>query len=553
MKRLIPICTISFLLLLPQIGKAATSTVTDPGQRFLEEQKRQRDEQLMEKPPAQVEVPSLPTPEVTDKKETCFQIDIITLKGATLLPMKQQMLLFAPYVHLCIGLKEINNLIHDITNRYIAMGYVTTRAYIPPQNLQSKTLELVIVEGKVESLQMNHPEALKDKAQLASAFPSVKGSILNLKDIEQGLDQINRLPSNNATMKIWPGDTSGDSRVVIDNTPQDALRSTVAYDNYGQKNTGIRRVHAGIEKDNLIGINDTFSFNYIGSLDTNALAMSASVPYGYWTFSYDGSYSEYLSIIDDSSELFGRSYNHNLTVNRVVYRGQENKLSLEGIVNVKDSTRLINDALLSPQPLTVGRIGIIDNLRTENAVWNFDAHYSEGFAALGAISDAPGLASDSPRAEFKKIDGGITLYKPLSFANLRSTIRGQYSLDSLYSSEQISIGDNSTVRGYTGSVASGDSGLYNQNELSFTLPTTFAAIIPFGLGKDIVPYSYIDGGYTKLKTAHEYTYLTGAGVGIRFNSKRFSSDVSFALPLTASNSVERDAYVFYFTVSYKLL
>lgn len=79
--------------------------------------------------------------------------------------------------------------------------------------------------------------------QFLTIFPGVKGSVLQLRDIEQGLDQLNRLPSNNATMRIEPGAEAGSSRVLINNVQK---RTWAAFRRGGQPgagNHGPYRVH----------------------------------------------------------------------------------------------------------------------------------------------------------------------------------------------------------------------------------------------------------------------------------------------------------------------
>jgi len=539
--------------LFPMSAYALVQPIADPGQILLEEQKRRQEEETMEKPTMTIDSSIALTRPASNRKKRCFNIDVIRLKGATIFSQNTQEAMIAPYLHSCMGMDDIDKLSQDITRQYTAKGYVTTRITIPQQNLKQGLLELIIVEGKVEEIAINNNQTATQKAEVATAFPNMKGKILNLKDVEQGLEQINRLPSNNATVTIVPGNTNGTSQILVDNTPKNTFRGTVGYDNYGQKDTGVSRFHAGIEKDNLIGINDTVAVNYTATSKTNAVALSASVPYGYWTLSYDGSYSQYSELVDNNiAALTGQAYNNNLTLNRVIYRDSNNKVSLETILNHSDETRNINDTALTPAELTVIRLGALDLLHTGNTVWNFDAHYSQGLSSLGAIHDADNLPTDAPRAQFKKIDGSISLSQPLSFATFHSTVHGQYSFDSLYNNEQLTLGDVTTVRGFTDNLVTGDSGLYNQNELDFPLSSSLAAGVPFHLGHNLQPYMYLDEGYTTSFVNHQYTTLVGSGVGVRLNTNKFIGDLSLAVPIYASNPEEKDNYGAYVSVSYKV-
>ena len=71
-----------------------------------------------------------------------------------------------------------------------------------------------MVEGRLESIELDSSAA---GVNLTTAFPFLKGKLLQLRDLEQGLDQINRLPSNRATMQLVPADEVGGTKVMIFN------------------------------------------------------------------------------------------------------------------------------------------------------------------------------------------------------------------------------------------------------------------------------------------------------------------------------------------------
>lgn len=90
--------------------------------------------------------------------------------------------------------------------------------------------------------------------------------MLQLRDIEQGLDQLNRLPSNNATMRIEPGAEAGSSRVLINNVQKRTWRLSAGVDNLGQETTGLTEYTLGFEKDNFLGCNDQFALYWTSSM-----------------------------------------------------------------------------------------------------------------------------------------------------------------------------------------------------------------------------------------------------------------------------------------------
>lgn len=96
---------------------------------------------------------------------------------------------------------------------------MTSRAYLPQQDMSKGHLQVLVVEGKLEGLKGADNSKLTDR-ELAMAFPGKSGEILNLREIEQAVDQLNRLPSNQAQMELTPGEAVGGSSVLVKNTPQ---------------------------------------------------------------------------------------------------------------------------------------------------------------------------------------------------------------------------------------------------------------------------------------------------------------------------------------------
>ena len=126
-----------------------------------------------------------------------------------------------------ISLPQINQMLNKITDLYIEKGYITSRAYMtmPQKRLKRGILEIKIVEGKLSKV-----EGL-GLGQVLTAFPFMIGGVLNLRDIEQGIDQLNRLPSNSATMDIKPDDKNEYSKLEVKNKPKGTTRLTFFTDN----------------------------------------------------------------------------------------------------------------------------------------------------------------------------------------------------------------------------------------------------------------------------------------------------------------------------------
>ena len=164
--------------------------------RLLEEQQR-RLEELRSLPGKAAQ----PAPSQRPEDVRCFDISTIELKGADSLSASDRQALLKPFIGQCLGVSQLNALLKAITDLYLARGLVTSRAYLPQQDLSSGHLQVMVVEGRLESFRTDDSSGLSER-ELAMAFPGSAGQLLNLREIEQMVDQLNRLPSNQAQMEL---------------------------------------------------------------------------------------------------------------------------------------------------------------------------------------------------------------------------------------------------------------------------------------------------------------------------------------------------------------
>ena len=114
---------------------------------------------------------------------------------------------------MCLGSKRLQHLQTLAQNIAIAKGFLTSQVYIAPQDLASGRLKLSVEPGRLGSIR--YEENQGDAASVgrisafANKFPNQSGDILNLRDLEQGLENLRRLPSVAADIRIEPGEMEG--------------------------------------------------------------------------------------------------------------------------------------------------------------------------------------------------------------------------------------------------------------------------------------------------------------------------------------------------------
>ncbi len=104
----------------------------------------------------------------------------------------------------CLGVNGLNQALDLVQNKIIADGYVTTRVLLPQQNIASGTVRVRVIPGRVDQIKFN--EGTSKRAHLWNALPMKSGELLNIRDMEQGLENFKRVPTVEADFKIQPAE-----------------------------------------------------------------------------------------------------------------------------------------------------------------------------------------------------------------------------------------------------------------------------------------------------------------------------------------------------------
>jgi hemolysin activation/secretion protein len=551
----------AYFLLIGMVGgdMLRGQVLVDPARQFLEQERQKQQQQERERPVTPLlperESPLLPAEEAEEDPEAAgFMVQRIVLKGLTVLSGQKVQAVIRRYEQQKLTLTKINSLIGELTNLLIEAGYITTRVYIPEQNIASGTLELLVVEGKIASI-THRNDSYRDHWLTWMAFPIGPGRVLRLPELEQGMDQINRVPSAKAKLTLLPGEEPGETRIVIENKPVNPFRASLGYDNFGEAASGQDRVRLGYEVDNFLSLNETTSTTFLTSRGTNALAFSQSVPLGWWTAYHSFSYSEYLVPLTTAAELFGDYIGYTTGLNCMVWRNAQHKTSVDASFTLKRSERFVNSVALEPANLSVVRTGVSHVYRPGDAAWQFDAGFSFGLPVFFAQEDAATLPSANPHHEFHKLDFAVSMYRSIwEWLDYRGTAQAQYAVQGLFSTEQFILGDVTTVRGYRGSSVTGEDGVLWRNEFLFRYPSSTGSRAGDWWVEKVQPYLFLDTGYTELKSATQGGTLAGGGVGLRWQWERFNFDATLARPLYEDGplAVERRDYEFYLTATLRV-
>ncbi|TSH85129.1 ShlB/FhaC/HecB family hemolysin secretion/activation protein [Pantoea sp. paga] len=472
----------------------------------------------------------------------CFEINQISLQQASLITPDTQKRLVAPYINQCLSLDRINQLVRAISEWYVQRGYITSRAFLTEQNLSHGTLNITVLEGKLEAIHLQGASA----RQLNMAFPTRAGLILNLRDIEQGMEQINRLRTTPVQIEIIPSTQPGYSIVNLTSTPEFPLTLGLNMDNSGQRSTGIGQLSGSLVGNDLLGVADRWfvsggrSSAFSDWRDAQNFQAGVSVPYGYGLLDYSYSWSNYHSRFNANSFDWysnGDNISNRLSGSWVLFRNGQIKTGLQLGLNHYVSHNWLNETLLesSSRKLTSLQIGFNHTQKIAGGVATLNPMLSRGMPWFDAESDK-GKSDDFPKAEFRKWSVSSSYQRPVTQKMWwLSSFYAQWSPDRLYGSERLTIGGENSVRGYKEQYLSGDVGGYLRNELNYSLFTLPA------IG-EVSTTLALDGGWLQSDKQDRYAAgtLWGSSLGLGTRNAHVSTQLSLGIPVSYPNYLAPD-------------
>ncbi|AMC35763.1 ShlB/FhaC/HecB family hemolysin secretion/activation protein [Janthinobacterium sp. B9-8] len=462
-------------------------------------------------------------PAMTMQQFDCLAIKGLKLAGIELLSHAEVNALGLPNAE-CLSNQDINRFIQALTTLYVQKGYIAVRILASGPDADG-VLTLRAVEGHVEAIQ-----SVDRRLNTVTLFPDVIGQPLNIKDIDQGLDQANRLQSNQATADILPGTAQGGSILVLRNPESQPWHGGLSLNDGGQESTGEWIAGINASWDSPFGASDFISISSQSSTDnpntrySRSSSLFYSLPYGYWTLSAFASESRYLNTQQlniYSVQLSGESSQSGVRLDRVLARSQHATSTASVQLSHKRSDNYFEDGWLdiSSPKLTVMELGFNQMLISDSGIWVLDASLEKGLTWFGADQERP--IADWPTPEFTKAKLGIKLYRNFVIAeqaiSLQSSWSWQGSRDRLPAIEQLELASQSAVHGFKRNSLSGETGWYWRNALSTRLPI---------LGAYLSPRIGLDAGRV-LQSNLGYQSLAGITMGLSFNMQDINIDLEY--------------------------
>ena len=435
-----------------------------------------------------------------------------------------------------LGLNDLYKAVAEINALYKEKSYITAKAILPPQKIENGVVKFQLVEGRFGDFITEGNKHTKS-SYIRERISMSTGDLVKLDQLQKDIFYFNNTNDVVLRAELRPGKEVGTTDCVLLIKEPALWETTLFTDNAGSGDSGLYRIGMVISNNSLFGNRESLVINPTWTRGTLAGSLSYSVPVDNRGTRLGMSYSknqvdiisgpyESLDIIGNSSDL-GVSISHPFIIGV--------KLKVDGYAELhwKDSsTDFFGNTLLDSKVKTA-TIG--SNIRTIDTKGVWYSQYS-----LTGISATKKDAYNN--MDFWRFN--LSAIRQQALANNRSLVwrlSGQLTDSSeMPSSEQISLGGMSSVKGYNESLLSGDQGYYAGVEYDFPLQSS----------EKIKGLVFVDHGstYNSYNNGMQSNdFLTSTGIGVILNySPDFFGKIVIGVPLNSSKEHDKMRIHFYF-------
>lgn len=442
-----------------------------------------------------------------------------------------------------LGSAEVFGLIRGLTDYYAAQGYGTTLVTLEPQNLATGELALTVRWGYIAGLLLNGQPVTQasDRRRLAAAWPGVEGEILNVRDIDQMIENLSAT-GKSVRVRIVPAEREDYSylNVVMD----EGKRVTVSgsLDNSNQyERSALARAGLQVGLNDLLSLNETFSVGvgrgiYAHPRDDRQHNWFAgyAMPIGRFAVSANVSQYDYgrmLYGIAGKYDATGWVRDIGLRLSYVLARGRSGKTLGWMELGLKDSQNEIAGVPIAVNSKRYRTLGL--GLSRTQGLWGgvsyADVVLTRGLDWLGA--DGSHGEGTLPQGLFTKVNAQASWQRDYALSGgrpLRYTARlsGQYTDEPMPSGYAFYAGDEYTVRGFVGTPLQGDRGAYLSNSLRLPLPCGCGRLI-----QSLVPVLGVDAGVANPVGHGKWRAIVGAAAGVRLEGQNGALSLMVGQPI----------------------
>jgi hemolysin activation/secretion protein len=415
------------------------------------------------KPEAMADKP--PVKDAGAKASATVMVMGFRLNGLSALQEEDAQAILRPYIGQTMAIDGMHRVAEKLEAWIRAQGLFAARAYVPPQELKDGIVQIQVIEGKVDGIDVKRaPETRLPESvfrnTMTQALPP--GTPLHQEKLERGLLILNDLPATSSRAVLAPGKEMGASRVVIEAAQGPIMIGSAELDNTGGRFTGDWRAGGGVTLNDPYGFGDQWSLRGSTSRGSSFGRVAYSAPLG--TDGWKGGAalieSRYKLCCDSSVTALGSSGEASALSGFVSYPVIRTRMKNLSVTGNLASREFINHSPDSEKKTRTQGLAIAGDWSDMTGFFGQGAFttYSLQWTRGKALTNDPADPTTSKTAgHFDKWGGQLTHL--LRFSNTAAIYAGlttQWAGKNLDSSEKFALGGPQGVRAYPGGEGSGD-------------------------------------------------------------------------------------------------
>ena len=455
-----------------------------------------------------------------------FELKKIVTDPSAVLTDAELDTIIKPYEGKQVQLNDIYAIVDKINALYNEKGYVTCRAFLPPQTITDGTVKLLLVEGRTGTATVSGNKYTKAK-YITNRLHLAKGEIANIKQLNKDLLLFNATNSTQLRIMMKAGAEPGTTDYEI--TAYEPKRDTwtIFEDNAGSDTSGEYRTGLFFNTKSLSGNCDALSLGTVYSQGTRAANAMYSRSLGrsgtkmnllYSTNAVKVVKGGYEDMIKGHANSYAIGFVQPVLVNETTrsevsldYNRQSSKTDwLTPRINMVDDK--VQDVTLGYSLTNYGASHVFYQKHS------YVRGYSKQEADMGTGSEP-----SNKHFGFYKFNGMYQkLYQAGQMWNLRADAQWSGS-DGMVSSRQFYMGGMYSVRGYKENFLGGDSG--------FTFSAEYAVPV---INKNTSAFTFFDYGhvYGNGQSDDQHHILSSVGLGLRSTINQYiSASLTLGIPL----------------------
>lgn len=425
-----------------------------------------------------------------------------------------------------VSFEDLEKLVQDFNYAYATKGYVTARAFLPPQTIQDGVVRINLVEGLVGEISVDNNKWTSEN-YIKKRISAKKGDIFQIVELEQDILKFNKY-NNGIKLKanLVKGEQIGTTDIKLQADETFPFHITALMDNAGRKTIGELRGGLMAQADSLFKQRDRLTIGSYASRHSVTPFADYNIPVN----KYDGRVgflfsSSYAQIGEGPYKIFdieSRSYNYSLYYTHPLIRKPNFELNGYVGANYKQASTAFGGYTINTDKIASIEAALNARLDTKKGIWYLNQGVYQAFPLF-----------DKDLKYFKYTGSLIRLH---DFGHgIVGQLRGMYQFspqDVIPYIDQFQAGGLATIRGYSEGLLIGRSGYIISTELMFPIAPQQITIkkksekrqIPF-IGRYVKGIAFVDhagvypfkGEGPGARSYSQADYMLSMGLGLRIS------------------------------------